>query len=313
MVRCPLRRVVPTKACWVLLAAPVLAGGCTMSGYTGSNPVGAGRTIRVVAAENFWGSIASQLGGGHVQVSSIVSNPNADPHSYEPTAEDAREVAASQMVVANGLGYDPWVSHLLAADSGKRVVLTVGKLLRLPDGSNPHRWYNPADVQAVIGAIVADYSKLDPADSSYFQAQRARFESDGLRRYHSLITEIRTRFAGTRVGASESIFSMLAPALGLDLVTPVSFLKAISEGADVSAADKATIDSQISGRRIAIYIYNSQNTTPDVQDQLHECAAAGIPTAVATETLAPVSSTYQDWQSRQLEGILSALDKAAGG
>ena len=282
-----------------------------MSSGTGTSHVGANRVIRVVAAENFWGSIAAQLGGAHVRVIGIVTNPDADPHSYEPTTADARSIASSQMVVANGLGYDPWVARLLAADSGRRTILTVGRLLRLPDGSNPHRWYNPADVHAVVGAIVSDYSKLDPPDSSYFQEQRVRFESDGLRRYSTLIREIRARFAGTHVGASESIFSMLAPALELDLITPRSFLKAISDGTDVSAADKAAIDSQIRHHRIAIYVYNSQNTTPDVRDQIQECKTAGIPTAITTETMVPASSSYQDWQARQLEGILGALERGS--
>ena len=314
-IACGVRFLLPpfvfTKALAAVLAASLLAGGCVMGGAAVTAPPGAGRVIRVVAAENFWGSIASQLGGLHVQVTSIVTNPNADPHSYDPTTADARSIAAAQMIVVNGLGYDSWVTRLLAADSGKRTVLTVGRLLHLPDGSNPHRWYDPADVQAVVGAIVSDYSKLDPTDSSYFQGQRTQFESNGLSRYHSLIAEIRARFAGTPVGASESIFSMLAPALGLDLVTPPSFLRAVSEGADVSAADKAAIDSQIRHHRIAIYVYNSQNTTPDVQDQLQECRAVGIPTAVTTETLVPASASYQDWQARQLDGILGALERGA--
>ncbi|HEY3811396.1 MAG TPA: zinc ABC transporter substrate-binding protein, partial [Acidimicrobiales bacterium] len=112
---------------------------------------------------------------------------------------------------------------------------------------------------------------------------------------------------------SESIFSMLAPALGLNVLTPYSFLRAISEGTDVSAADKSTIDHQIKTQQIKIYVYNSQNTTPDVQAQLSECKAAGIPTTTITETLTPATATYQDWQTKQLQGILDALNKAAAG
>jgi zinc/manganese transport system substrate-binding protein len=116
---------------------------------------------------------------------------------------------------------------------------------------------------------------------------------------------------GTPVGASESIFSMLAPSLGLNLITPSSFLKAISEGTDVSAADKATIDNQIKHHLIKAYIYNSQNTTPDVQAQLAECKAENIPTATITETLVLPTTSYQDWQTRQLDGIAAALAVAA--
>lgn len=301
--------VVPwaAAAALAMVAMGALAAGCSSAGPA---PLGPGRVIEVVAAENFWGSIASQLGGAHARVRSIVVNPNADPHSYEPTTDNARSVATARMVIANGLGYDTWVSKLLAADPGRRTVLTVGKALGLPDGSNPHRWYNPADVKAVIATIVADYSELDPVDAEYFRSRQADFETDALRTYESLVSEIRRDYAGTRVGASESIFSMLAPALGLDVITPQAFMKAVSEGADVSAEDKQTIDAQIRDRRIRIYVYNYQNTTPDVQAQLHECRAAHIPTVAISETLTPSSATYQAWQTRQLAAILAALRQA---
>jgi len=180
------------------------------------------------------------------------------------------------------------------------------------DGGNPHRWYNPDDVRTVISRLTADYSKLDPASRSYFAAQSARFDRIGLRRYHELIATIRQKFSGTPVGASESIFAMLAPALGLRLITPYSFLKAISEGGEVSAADKLTIDRQIARHLIKIYVYNSQNVTPDVRAQLAEARAARIPVATITETLAPPQDSYQAWQARQLAGIQAALTLAWG-
>ncbi len=159
---------------------------------------------------------------------------------------------------------------------------------------------------------MADLAKLEPAHAAYFRAQAAQFNSDGLKAYNDEIALIKSKYAGTPVGASESIFAMLAPALGLNLITPSSFLKAISEGTDVSAADKATIDHQIKARLIKVYVYNSQNTTPDVQAQLAECKAEGIPTATITETLVPPTATYQAWQTRQLDGIAAALAKATG-
>ena len=298
-------RSLPVWACVIAL----FAAACQAS--AGPSPLGPDRVISVVAAESFWGSIAGQLGGSHVRVRSIVSGPNADPHSYEPTAADARAVAVARMIVVNGVGYDSWMPHLLDADSGHHTVLNVGQVTGVPDGGNPHRWYNPADVQTVVSAITADYSRLDPQDAGYFHNRRMAFIGSDLREYDSLILQIKDRYGGTPVGASESIFSMLAPALGLDLVTPYSFLKAISEGTDVSPADSARIDSQIRHHLIKIYVYNSQNTTPDVQSQLRECKAAGIPTVVTTETLIPATATYQAWQSRQLQGILDALEEAS--
>lgn len=297
---------------WRALAAVAMAALAAGCGLSSSATDGRSGAIDVVAAEDFWGSIAAQVGGGHVHVTSIITDPNADPHSYEPTAADARAVAGAGLVIDNGVGYDPWAPRLLAADPGRRTVLDVGRLRGLADGANPHRWYHPADVESVVATLAADYARIDPAHATYFQSQGSAYASSGLASYHRLIGQIRAGYAGTPVGASESIFAVLAPALGLDLITPPSFLRAISDGSDVAAGDKATIDDQITRHRIKIYVYNSQNTTPDVAAQLAECRAAGIPTATITETLTPAGTTYQAWQSRQLQGILSAL-KAVGG
>jgi zinc/manganese transport system substrate-binding protein len=306
------------------LVSAVVMASCTtipssgqgLAGSPGAPPGGSGgeassgRVVEVAAAENFWGSIAAQLGGIHAHVVSIITNPNTDPHSYEPTAADARTLAASQLVIENGIGYDPWVGRLLSADGTSVVTLDVGTLLDVPDDSNPHRWYNPSDVQTVIRRMLADYQRIDPRDSSYFTRQASHFDTVGLKQYDATIADIRARYSGTPVGASESIFAMLAPALGLDLMTPPSFLRAISEGTDVSVADKETIDDQIRTHRIKIYVYNSQNVTPDVQAQLQEVKSEHIPVATITETLQPATASYQVWQTKQLLGIEAALARS---
>ena len=292
-----------------LLAATLLAVSAPAVAATGRPH--APRTVAVVAAENFWGSIAAQVGGAHVKVTSIITNPDTDPHEYEPTAADARTFATAQLAIVNGVGYDPWATELAAANGGGGTVLDVGTVLGLAKDANPHRWYNPADVQRVVTAVVADLARIDPADGAAFRSGGRTFEQRDLATYRQLVQMIHRRFVGTRVGASESIFAMLAPALGLDLVTPATFLRAISDGTDVSAAEVTTIDQQITGHRIAIYVYNSQNATPDVAAQLALCRKAGIPVAHITETLAPAGATYQSWQVAQLRGILSALENAA--
>jgi zinc/manganese transport system substrate-binding protein len=298
------------RAALAMVAAAGLAvTACSTA--AGKTPVSGGRVIAVVAAENFWGSIARQLGGRHVNVVSIITNPNADPHIYEPTAADARTVALAGLVIENGIGYDPWMPRLLAAGNTQPAVLDVGQLLGGPAGGNPHRWYNPADVRVVISRLTALYTRLDPRDRAYFQSRQRWFGTVALHTYTDLVAEIRAKYGGTPVGASESIFAMLAPALGLRLITPYSFLRAISEGGEVTAADKATIDRQISHHLIAVYVYNSQNVTPDVQAQVAEAKAAGIPVTTITETLVPPTTTYQAWQVRQLRGLLVALAAAA--
>jgi zinc/manganese transport system substrate-binding protein len=299
---------------WAVAAAvPVslaLAGCSTAGDASGSSGSG---VIHVVAVENFWGSLAGQLGGSHVRVTSIIDNPDADPHDYEPTAADGRAIAAAKLAIVNGVGYDAWASKLIDANpSTGRTTLTVGDLVGAKDGDNPHRWYNPGDVRTVIDQITADLKKIDPADASFFDSQHATVLSTNLKAYFDTISQIKTNYAGTPVGASESIFAMLAPALGLNLITPASLLTAISEGSDPTAADKATVDAQIKNKQLKVYVYNSQNATPDVQAQVDAAKAQGIPVTTITETLTPAGASFQDWQVAQLSILKQALAQATG-
>jgi len=299
-----------------LVAVAVGVPGCATSTPptpASGQPAGAGQVIPVAASINAWGSILTQLGGTHVRETSIISNPDTDPHAYEPTPADGRTIAESKLFVDNGIGYDPWATKALAAspDSG-RVVVDVGQLVGVPAGGNPHRWYSPSNVDQVADAITADLKRLDPGDAAYFDAQRQSLETTGLARYHQLIKDIKVKYAGTPVGASESIFAPLSDALGLNLITPAGFLKAISEGSDPSAADKATIDKQISDKQIKVYVFNSQNSTPDVAAQVSAAKKAGIPVTAVTETLSPANATFQDWQSAQLQDLQAALRQASG-
>jgi zinc/manganese transport system substrate-binding protein len=286
--------------------------GCSTSAKA-ANTAGNSEVINVVAAENFWGSLAAQLGGAHVKVTSIITNPDADPHDYEPTAADGRTIAAAQLAIINGVGYDAWASKLADTNKGANLtVLTVGDLVGAKDGDNPHRWYNPDNVKQVMNQITADYKKADPADASFFDSQHDTVLNTNLKAYFDAINQIKTNYAGTPVGASESIFAMLSPALGLNLLTPPNFLRAISEGDDPTAQDKASIDNQIKTKQIKVYVYNSQNATPDVQAQVDEAKAAGIPVTTITETLAPAGASFQDWQVGQLNSLKQALGQATG-
>jgi zinc/manganese transport system substrate-binding protein len=295
-----------------LLSVLALAACATSAPSTGSKPAG-GNALAVAASINAWGSILAQLGGDKVHETSIISNPDTDPHDYEPTPADGRTIAASRVFVENGIGYDSWAAKALAANGDPtQTVLDVGQLVGVAEGGNPHRWYSPADVEKVANAITADLKKADPADAAYFDAQRQTFENTGLATYHQLIQDIKTKYAGTPVGASESIFAPLSDALGLKLMTPASFLKDISEGTDPSAADKATIDHQISAKLIKVYVFNSQNSTPDVAAQVTAAKNAGIPVSTVTETLSPAGASFQDWQSAQLRALETALRQATG-
>jgi zinc/manganese transport system substrate-binding protein len=297
----------------VLVASAVVAlaaAGCGSQGPT--TATGSGK-LQVVAAENFWGSIAAQLGGEKVQVQSIIVNPATDPHSYEPTGQDARTMAGAQMAIINGIGYDEWAPKLLNANPASgRVVLSVGDTLGMKEGDNPHQWYSPSNVHTILNEIVADYDQLKPQDASYFAQQKRTFETVSLARYDQLRAEIRSKYAGVPVGYSESIFQPLGEDLGLELDTPYSFAKAIAEGTEVTAQDKLTVDSQAQNHQIKVWVFNSQNVTPDVQRVNEIARAQRIPIATVTETLSPASDTFQQWQVAELEGLEHALAQATG-
>lgn len=299
----------------MLLAGMAIAvcAGCATSPQPIKPSNGVGKVVPVAASINAWGSILAQLGGAHVSAASLIASPATDPHDYQPTPADSRTIAESRVFVENGVGYDSWAAKSVAANpEPARTVVDVGTVVGVPEGGNPHRWYSPGDVEKVADAITSALKKTDPEDAAYFDRRRTDFDRTGLAEYHRLIAEIKSRYAGTPIGASESILAPLADALGLKLVTPPSFLKAISEGTDPSAADKAAVDAQLAGKKIKVYVFNSQNSTPDVTAQVAAAKKAGIAVTTVTETLTPVGARFQDWQSAQLRSLESALRQATG-
>ena len=294
-------------ACAASVVLAVLVGGCAASGF--AEPLGT--PPHIVAAENVWGSIAAQLAGPNATVTNIINDPATDPHSYEPTVADARQVSAARLVIVNGLGYDRWASQLVAAaPAPRRLTLDVGTLLHLHVGENPHRWYDPADVAAVATAITDDLARADPAHAAIYAARHTAFERHTLAGYRAAIARIREMYAGVPIGASESIFAPLATALGLRLLTPQSFIDSVSEGTDVSASDASTTESQITRRRIRVWVYNAQNVTPEIERLNGLARAHGIPIATVSETLTPRTATFQAWQTAQLRNLEQALRAA---
>jgi zinc/manganese transport system substrate-binding protein len=303
-----MRTILKTSAALAAVAALVLgSSSCSASG-----PVGDPGQFRVAVAENFWGSIVEQLGGPDAHVTSIVANPNADPHDYEPTVGDARTIASARYVVVNGIGYDNWAKKLLAVSEGSdREVLNVGDLLGIDAGSNPHQWYSPSAVRRVAARVSADLIRLDPEHRVEYESRRHAFASTGLGEYNRLFAEIKRRFSGTAIGASESIVAPWAEGAGLDLITPESFLDAIAEGNEPTTADKSTVDEQIADRKIKVFVYNRQNATPDVQRLVDAARREQIPVTTVTETLVPAGATFQDWQVSELRSLLDALNRSA--
>jgi len=294
-------RVIKAVVALTLLSAPLAACGAPPTGAASD------KTLQVVAGENFWGSIAAQLGGSHVSVTSIVTNPSTDPHEYESSATDARAFATADYVVLNGAGYDDWGQKLLAGNpSQNRKVFTVADLLNKKAGDNPHFWYNPDWVDTVADRITADYQALDSADSSYFTQQRQALAA-ALKPYHDAIAHIRSSYQNVPVGSTESIFVYMAQALGLNLISPAEFMQAISEGNDPPAQTVAEFQNQISNHQIKVLVYNTQTSTPITENLKQLATRNGIPVVGISETVQPGTASFQDWQTQQLTSLEAAL------
>ncbi|HEX8981304.1 MAG TPA: zinc ABC transporter substrate-binding protein [Ktedonobacterales bacterium] len=300
------QRTMRAALAWLALLNIVALGmaGCQANGGTGPSGV-----IQVVAGENFWGSIAAQLGGSHVSVTSIVSDPNADPHEYESSTTDARAFASASYVVLNGAGYDTWAQKMLDANpvSGRKV-FTVANVLGKHNGDNPHFWYNPAYVERVADQITADYKTLDPSNATYYGNQREAFEA-ALANYHERIAAIRSSFAGRKIGSTESIVVYLADALGLDPVSPPAFMQAVSEGNDPPVSAVAAFQQQLTQRQISVLVYNKQTATSVTTNLQTIAAQQRIPMVGVTETIQPPTLSFQDWQTGQLAALQQALEQ----
>ncbi|MGH7687841.1 MAG: metal ABC transporter solute-binding protein, Zn/Mn family [Candidatus Dormibacteria bacterium] len=292
----------------VALVLGVIAVAVTAVACGSSSTGGATGTIHVVAAENFWGSIVTQLGGTHVSVTSIVSDPNADPHDYQSSASNARAFATAQYVILNGAGYDNWASSLLDANqSSSRTVFTVADLLGKKEGDNPHFWYSPSYVTQVADRITGDLSKVDSGDASYFAQQRATLTSD-LKPYTDRIGAIKQQFSGRKVAATESIFVYMASALGLDLISPPEFMQAVSEGNDPPASTVTAFQQQLQTGQATVLVYNQQTAT-DVTTNLRQLASQkNIPIVGVTETIQPPDTSFELWQVGELNDLQNALN-----
>jgi zinc/manganese transport system substrate-binding protein len=298
-----------------LLAAALLAacgsgsGGDLGNGLAaGSGAPGTDGRIAVVAGENVWGDILRQLGGDRVSVTSIIKDPNADPHEYETSVSDAAAVAHARLVVLNGAGYDEFLNRLVnAAHVSGRTQLTVSDIVDVHGSNpNPHLWYSPTYVIEAAHAFEQALVAIAPSDSSIFSANLAQFLA-GEQEVTAVIDQIASRHAGASVGYTERVAGYLLAAAGLTVGTPTGFSQAIENGDDPSPVDNLNFESAITDHRITVLIYNSQ-VTDTITAQLKTLAASShVPVVGMSETLPPDDHDYQTWQADQARALLEAL------
>lgn len=264
--------------------------------------------IKVVAAENEYGSVASQIGGRYVRVQSIESSPNADPHTYELSPSVAQDVSSGQVLIENGIGYDDWMIKLASASpSATRQVVDVQHLLGLPDSTpNPHLWYAPATMPKVAGALAGDLARLQPAHAAYFRANVARFDAS-LRPWLAAIAAFRATHAGTPVATTEPVADYMLQALGARNLTPFSFQAAIMNGTDPSPQGISGQNALLGQHRVKVLVHNQQVTDPLTQSFVTAARGAGVPVVGVYETMPTPGYDYQSWMLAEVRAIEKAV------
>jgi zinc/manganese transport system substrate-binding protein len=277
----------------------------------GPTPIDSGPPIPVLGTENFYADLLTQIGGARVSATSLLNDPNADPHAFEASPSAAAAVADAQLVIVNGLGYDDFMQHLLGASpNGSRVVINVQQLLGLGSDTNAHIWYDPGTMPAVAAAAATALAKLEPANATYFAAREQAYLAS-LAPLNAKIAELKAKFSGAPVAFTEPVAGDLAKAIGLQVLTPESFQRAIENGTDPAPADVAAERDLLTAKTVRVLLFNSQVITPLTQ-QVHDLAVAnGIPVVGVAETLPPQYRTYQEWQLAQMNELEAALAKGS--
>ena len=265
--------------------------------------------LQIVAAENFYADVVRQIGSEQVSVTSILSNPDQDPHLFEASPSTARALARARLVVYNGAGYDPWMAKLLGASPApQRSVLIAADLVGKRAGDNPHLWYLPATMPAVARAVAQWLGTADPAHRTDYQRRLAAFEAS-LQPLDAQIAALRARYAGVPVTATEPVFGYMADALGLQMRNQ-RFQLAVMNGAEPAASDVAAFERDLRERRVHALLYNAQTSDAMTQKLRALAQQSRVPVVAITET-EPAGASYQQWMLAQLNALDQALAGAA--
>jgi zinc/manganese transport system substrate-binding protein len=310
-------KVVAGSVLGATLAVTLALAGCGSSstpGGAGSTSSSAGTTavskvVNVVASTDVYANIAESIGGGRVRVTSFISDPDQDPHSYEASARNQLAISKADVVIENGGGYDDFIDRMVKASKTEATVLNVvdisGKKAAAGKELNEHVWYDFPTVALLTDKLVAALSAVDGPDASAFQANAAAFKKqlEGLTGEEG---DLKASYAGKGVAITEPVPLYLLEAVGLRNATPPAFSAAVEEGNDVSALVlKQTLDL-FNGGKVAALVYNQQTSGP-ITEQIKKAAEqAGIPVVPVTETL-PEGKSYIAWMSENLKDLKQAL------
>jgi zinc/manganese transport system substrate-binding protein len=275
---------------------------------------GAGRAsaapsiVQAIGVENEYADVIAQIGGKYVRVTSIESDPNTDPHSFEVSPQVAERIAAADLMVENGIGYDDWADRMIAAaPRAGRQVLKVQTLRGLPDSTpNPHLWYDPATMPAVAAAVAADLAALQPEHAAYFRANAAAFDAS-LKPWAAAIAAFDQAYAGAPVAVTEPVADYLLTAMGAQIATPFSLQAAIMNGTDPSPQDVTTEEALLTGHKVKVLVYNQQVTDPLTESFLSLAKQNGIPVVGVYETMPTPGYDYQSWMLAETAALRAAV------
>jgi zinc/manganese transport system substrate-binding protein len=296
------------------LSAALLASACSSSpispgaGGGTSAAAASSTTITAIGAENEYADVIAQVGGKYVRASSIMSNPNTDPHTFEASPAVAREISAADLIVQNGVGYDDWATTIEnAAPSTARKVINVQQLLGLPNSTpNPHLWYKPTTMPAVANAIATDLAQIDPAHASYYKANAAAFIAS-LTAWTKAIATFAAAHPDTPVATTEPVADYMLQAAGADIMTPWTFQADIMNGTDPSPQDTAIEKSLFTQHKVKVFLYNQQVTDALTESFISLARANGIPVVGVYETMPTPGFDYQSWMLAEVNALSKAV------
>jgi zinc/manganese transport system substrate-binding protein len=295
--------------------AALMAAGCGSSSPKASPAAtnsGGNGTVAIVAGENEYGNVASQIGGAYVTVFSVDSNPNTDPHTYEATPSVGQKISKANLLIENGVGYDTFMDSLASASpNSARKAINVQHLLGLPDNTaNPHLWYDPKTMPAVAQALVTDLSALDPAHAATFQANETKFVAS-LQPWMNAIAAFKAKYGGTTAATTEPVADYLLTAMGINNLTPFQFQADIMNGTDPTPQDVSLEKGFFTKHQVKVFCYNQQVTDP-LTDSIRQTAlGAGVPVVGVYETMPVPGYDYQTWMMAELNAIQKAITTGA--
>jgi len=292
------------RRCLITGLATVLAAvsaGCSSRSVEKSG-------VSAIGVEDQYADVISQIAGPYARVTAIEKDPNTDPHEYEASPAIAREIAAADLIVENGLGYDSWVDKIIAASPNpRRRVIEVRRVLGLPeDTANPHVWYDPKTMPAVAEAVAAALSAIEPARSAYFAAGERKLAAS-LGPWKRMLADFAQKHGRTPVAVTEPVANDMLEAAGCDILTPRGLQLAIMNGSDPSPQDVAAEEALLTGHRVKVLVYNRQVADPLTQSFLDLARKNRIPVVGVYETMPMPGYDYQTWMQAETEALIRAV------